>query len=119
MPAALKLRVQGMDCGACAIKIENGLQRLPGVSEINVNVGLETLSLVLDEDRTSRAAVEQRIRSLGYTPHPIEDGRADRATHAQPESRHRPWWRTNKGRFAIGTAALLSLAFVIAWMAPE
>lgn len=37
---ALKFRVQGMDCGACALKIEYGLKRLPGVSDINVNVRL-------------------------------------------------------------------------------
>jgi Cd2+/Zn2+-exporting ATPase len=42
---ALKMRVGGMDCGACAIKIENVLKRLPGVSEINVNYGTETLAL--------------------------------------------------------------------------
>ena len=31
---ALKMRVEGMDCSACAIKIENALKRLPGVSDI-------------------------------------------------------------------------------------
>lgn len=33
------MRVEGMDCGACALKIENALKRLPGVSDINVNYG--------------------------------------------------------------------------------
>src|ERR1700676_1872851 len=67
-PTALKMRVEGMDCGACAIKIENALKRLPGVSEINVNYGIETLTLRIDEDRISSDAVEQKIRALGYTP---------------------------------------------------
>jgi hypothetical protein len=35
----LNMRVEGMDCGACALKIENALKRLPGVSDINVNYG--------------------------------------------------------------------------------
>jgi hypothetical protein len=26
-PGALKMRVEGMDCGACALKIENALSR--------------------------------------------------------------------------------------------
>ncbi|NDW07856.1 hypothetical protein GTK09_25980 [Jiella sp. 40Bstr34] len=66
---ALKLRVEGMDCGACALKIENGLKRLLGISEINVNYGLGSLSLAFDQDRTSRKAIEDRIRSLGYQRH--------------------------------------------------
>ncbi|MGL1765673.1 cation transporter, partial [Vibrio parahaemolyticus] len=37
----LKLRIEGMDCGACALKIENALKRLPGVSDVNVNYGLQ------------------------------------------------------------------------------
>jgi copper chaperone CopZ len=50
----LKLRVEGMDCGACAVKIENVMKRLPGVSDIDVNYGLQSLSLVVDEDRTQK-----------------------------------------------------------------
>jgi Cd2+/Zn2+-exporting ATPase len=34
-PRALKMRVEGMDCSACAIKIENALKRLPGVGDVN------------------------------------------------------------------------------------
>lgn len=29
----LRMRVEGMDCSACAIKAENALKRLPGVSD--------------------------------------------------------------------------------------
>ena len=116
---ALKLRVEGMDCGACAIKIENGLKRLPGVTDINVNYGLETLSLVLDEDRTSRGTIEQRIRSLGYTPRPRQ-GDTSNGTEAQArlEAVDRAWWRTRKGQLVIGTGALLGLAYLIATVAP-
>ncbi|MGE3517111.1 MAG: cation transporter, partial [Hyphomicrobium sp.] len=32
----LRMSVEGMDCGACALKIENALKRLPGVADINV-----------------------------------------------------------------------------------
>jgi Cd2+/Zn2+-exporting ATPase len=66
--SALKLRVEGMDCGACALKIENALKRLPGVNEVSVNYGLQSLALALDEDRTSRRTIEDRIKALGYLP---------------------------------------------------
>src|SRR3954454_18167160 len=113
---ALKLRVEGVDCGACAIKIENGLKRLPGGRDINVNVGLEMLSLLLDEDRTSRAALEQRIRSLGYTPHSVDHATSEPEAASTPgsEIEQQGWWRTRKGRFVAVTGALLVLAFALA-----
>lgn len=117
---ALKLRVEGMDCGACAIKIENGLKRLPGVTEIKVNYGLEALSLVLDEDRTSRSSVEDRIRSLGYTPHLMPDEGADAEKNSTGDRgvSDRAWWQTRKGQLVIGAGVLLGLAFIIATVVP-
>src|SRR4249919_3698853 len=64
----LRMRVGGMDCSACAIKVENALKRLAGVSDINMNYSTETLSVRLDENRTSREVIEGKIRALGYTP---------------------------------------------------
>ena len=114
---SLKIRVEGMDCSACAIKIENALKRLPGVSDINVNYGTETLRLNLDEDRSPRKTIEDKIRSLGYTPQPL----AGEKEHAAGQSQHedRPWWQTRKGRLVIVDAALLAVAFGIAWVAPQ
>ncbi len=63
-----KIRIEGMDCGACATKIESALKRLPGTADIHVNYAHATLSLQLDEERTSRERLEGTIRALGYTP---------------------------------------------------
>jgi len=113
----LKMRVEGMDCGACAIKIENALKRLPGVSDINVNYGTETLRLNLDEDRSSRKTIEDKIRGLGYTPQPL----AGEQVHAaeMPESEERSWWQTQKGRLVLIEATLLAVAFGVAWVVPN
>ena len=54
---ALKMCVEGMDCGDCALKIERALKRLPGVLDISVNYGAETLTLSFDEDRSSLPAI--------------------------------------------------------------
>ncbi|ORE97038.1 heavy metal translocating P-type ATPase [Aurantimonas sp. 22II-16-19i] len=116
----LKLRVEGMDCGACALKVENGLKRLPGVSDINVNVGLERLSLVFNEDRTSRKAIEERIRSLGYAPHSLDaQTSADRPAFEAPSTvADGALWQTRKGQLVLGTGAVLILAFIVAAVAP-
>ncbi len=120
-PAAtpLKMRVEGMDCGACAVKIENALKRLPGVSEINVNYSIETLTLRIDQDRISTDAVEQKIRALGYSPRLLNgDISSKRIENDEDAADARPWWRTPKGRRVIGNGAMLLGAFIVSMFAP-
>jgi len=112
----LKLRVEGMDCGACALKIESALKRLPGVSDINVNFGTEMLALNHDAGRTSRQVIEDKIRNLGYTPRPAAAEIAIPIDTGRQEDR--PWWQTRKSRLVLITAALLAVAFGVAWVAP-
>ena len=113
----LKTGVEGMDCGACALKIENALKRLPGVTDINVNYGTETLDLNHDADRSSRQAIEDKIRSLGYTPRPLAGDEHELSQSSDQEDR--AWWETRKGQLAIVSAGLLALAFTVAWVAPD
>src|SRR5262245_12153354 len=118
----LKIRVEGMDCSACAIKVENALKRLLGVSQINMNYATETLSLRLDADRTSHDIVESKIRALGYTPEVLGDAitRVPGATtdYARQRGDH-PRWKTRKGRMVVGLGFLLACAFAISTLTPE
>ena len=116
----LKMRVRGMDCSACAIKIENALKRLPGVGEININDGTETLFLELDTDSTSREAVDQKIISLGYTPHPFDGDETSGSptTARKGEEEAHAWWQTRKGRLVAATGSMLAAAFVLAHLVP-
>src|SRR3546814_18047395 len=65
--------VTGMDCGSCAGKIRRALERLPGVTDVDVALMSERLRLTLDEDQTSRDHVETAVKQLGFG---IETGRA-------------------------------------------
>lgn len=118
---ALKMRVEGMDCSACAIKVENALKRLPGVSDISMNYSTETLSLRLDKNRTSREAIETKIRALGYVP--VADGSAAGTAGARTkeefETSDQAWWRTRKGRLVVWLGGLLVLAFLVSTATPE
>jgi len=60
------LRVDGMDCPTCAEVIEHALGRLDGVLEAKVSYAAERLRLEFDSEKTSRAAVTRRLKSLGY-----------------------------------------------------
>ena len=117
--SALKIRVEGMDCGACAVKVENALKRLPGLRDIAMNYATETLSVRLDENQTSREAVESQIRALGYTPKPLADP-APRASaeHDAETAGDQPWWKMRKGRMVLGLGALLAVAFVVSTVQP-
>lgn len=118
----LRMRVEGMDCSACTIKVENALKRLPGVSDISMNYATETLSLRLDENRTSREIVKGRIRALGYTPM-SPNGEGTGALYAAPPDEQlaggQPWWKTRKGRMVLSLAAPLALAFIVSTVRPD
>ncbi len=111
-----KLRVEGMDCASCALKIENAMNRLPGVSDINVSYANETLALQLDEDRTTLSTVEEKIRALGYTP--AVEHTTPKASPPQKRIRE-AWWKGSKGRLVLLTGALFVVAFVLAQFLPE
>ena len=66
--ATVSWKVSGMDCASCAATIRGAVERMPGVDEVSLSVMSETLSLRLDETRTTREAVEQKVRGLGYAP---------------------------------------------------
>src|ERR1700716_1834878 len=92
---ALRVRVEGMDCGACGIKVENALKRLPGVSDIRMNYSTKTPLLRLDENRTSRETVHGKIRALGYTPKLVNGAvLVGQTTPHEPAAGDESWWKT-------------------------
>ena len=58
--------VTGMDCAACATKVQNALGRLPGISEVRVGLMSERLSLNLLPGVGVDGDVEDAVRRLGY-----------------------------------------------------
>ena len=117
-PDIVRMRVEGMDCSACAIKVENAIKNLPGVADINMSYATELLSLRLDEDRTSREAIERTIQALGYRPKQV--GGSHRNANAQgEEEREVEWWQTRKAWLAIALGMFLLLALAISSYQPE
>lgn len=111
----LKLQIEGMDCAACALKIETAMKRLPGISDINVSYASGTLALTFDADRTSARTVEDKIRSLGYRPAGASHGESAEKRQASPG----PWWKSAKARLVILTGALFAAAFVLTRFLPQ
>lgn len=63
----LQTKIGGMDCGNCAKTVEAGLQKLAGVTDINVVFTTESLRLNYDPQQVSEKAIFDRIKTLGYT----------------------------------------------------
>ena len=110
----VRLRVEGMDCPSCALKIEKAVSRLQGVSDVNVSVGAGMLTLQLDGGGTSLRAVEEQVRALGYQ---VAAAPPAQAAMAQQRSREK-WWQGRKALLVFGTGALFVLAFVLAQVLP-
>ncbi|GAA0592242.1 heavy metal translocating P-type ATPase [Craurococcus roseus] len=123
--AALRYRVEGMDCPSCAGKIETAVGRVEGTEDIRVNYGTQVLAFRLDEAATPRAAVEERVRNLGYGIAPVEaprvvPGEAGMAAEDQKRgSARRPWWRGTKARLAAAIGALAAAGFATSLAAPS
>ena len=104
---ALRYRVGGMDCPSCASTIETALRRLGGADGVRLDFQSQTLALRLDEAATPRAAIEARVRSLGFEIHAFVPARvvaaagaADSAADAEPA-----WWTTGRRACSWRSAA--------------
>ena len=56
MKAVLKL--EGLDCANCATKIENEVQRIPGVEEANVTFMTQKMTIVAPDEDIERIVEE-------------------------------------------------------------
>ena len=110
-----KMRIEDMDCASCAIKIAAAIKRLPGISDLDVNAGSGMLTLMLDEDRTSRSEIVARVRRLGYTP--AEQTEDLGAVHSH-DAHDGPWWRGKKAMLAALSGLLFAAAFTASHVYP-
>ena len=62
----LLLPIEGMDCSDCATVIEHSLGRIDGVLAVSVSYVSQSVRVEFDRHKVDRAAIEKRIRSLGY-----------------------------------------------------
>ena len=62
----IELDIEGMDCPACALKIEKRVSKMPGVESIKVDLGSETATLSYFEDKQNIDSIKKEIVSLGY-----------------------------------------------------
>lgn len=72
------LRLEGMDCGDCAGKVERGVAGLDGVLHAAVDFASATMRVEYDVEQVTFADIIQRIRRLGYDVQDEEGATADK-----------------------------------------
>jgi len=60
------LKISGMSCAACAVRIEKGLNKLEGVKLANVNFAMEKATVEFDDKQINTEKFEETIQKLGY-----------------------------------------------------
>ncbi len=60
------LRIEGMTCASCAKSVERATRKLEGVSEANVNLATEKLSISFDENSVSIGEIQKAVEKAGY-----------------------------------------------------
>lgn len=61
------IKIAGMSCAACALRIEKGLSGSQGVQSANVNFAMERATVEFDDKLTNMGHLEQVIDKLGYS----------------------------------------------------
>lgn len=98
------LRLEGLDCPDCALKLEKGVGRLPGVLWVSTNYASSRLSVEYESDKTAEPAIVKRIRDMGY-------GVRELSQPGQPPAeREAP----SPGRWLLGRQLMLTATSAVA-----
>src|SRR5258708_22954449 len=64
------LALEGMTCASCAMRIEKGLKKIPGVKDASVNLATEQASVTYDPMQTNLEQMVQKVEAVGYKATP-------------------------------------------------
>jgi Cu+-exporting ATPase len=63
--------IEGMSCASCAMRIEKGLKKLPGVTEAQVNLATEQATVTYDSAQTTPEQLIHKVEAVGYKALPL------------------------------------------------
>lgn len=65
-PRTVVLDVQNMTCGLCPVTVRKSLEKLPGVSQAQIDFTARTATVVFDADKTNPAALTKATTDAGF-----------------------------------------------------
>src|SRR6478735_5949125 len=63
--------LEGMTCASCAMRIEKGLKKVPGVLDAQVNLATERGTVKYDPTLTDVEQMQQKVEAVGYKATPL------------------------------------------------
>lgn len=72
--AVEKFQITGMSCAACQANITRAVQKLPGVSEVNVSLLANQMTVEFDETAVTRGQIIDAVVKSGYGAQPFASG---------------------------------------------
>lgn len=63
---SVNLSLSGMHCASCALLIEKGLKKIPGVKQANVNFAAEKARVIFDSNRANIDNLIKAVKDSGY-----------------------------------------------------
>ena len=69
--APVSLSIEGMTCASCALRIEKGLKKLPGVTAANVNLATEQATVTYDPNLVALDDLLKKVSDVGYSASPL------------------------------------------------
>jgi len=125
-----RFRVSGMDCAACAQKVDAATRQVAGVEAVSVSVMAETL-VVTHDASTDLDEIAKRVSDVGYraeiAPAPADMPpeteahlRAQEPGQEGPDAPRsaRPWRQQGRVQLTLGAAAAFGIAFVLGLALP-
>jgi P-type Cu+ transporter len=101
---AVALRIEGMSCAACVARVEKALARVPGVSDVAVNLATEEARLHRRPGMADTPTLVAAVAAAGYGARP-KQGVAPAAADAAARAAERHDWLL----FMLGAALTLPL----------
>lgn len=65
-PQTAVLEVQNMTCGLCPVTVKKSLEKVPGVSQAQIDFSKKTATVAFDADKTTAAALVKATTEAGF-----------------------------------------------------
>src|SRR5436305_4766783 len=87
------LAIEGMSCASCAMRVEKGLNKLPGVLSAMVNLTTEQAMVTYLSAETDVEQMTQKVEALGYKATPLvpQELQPKAGVHASNRDVERPF----------------------------
>jgi len=74
-PQTVTLNVSGMTCAACPITVKKALEKVPGVSKVEVRFEKKQVLVTFDDAKTDTNALVKATTNAGYPSQPEKAGK--------------------------------------------